>query len=421
MKAAVHDVVVIGAGLAGLQCARELTRAGVCPVVLEATDRVGGRQRTDSVDGFLLDRGFQVINPAYPALRRAVDLSVLDLHPFGAGIVVRNGRGLTTLAHPLRAPRHLPDLLLSGYVTPRSAVALLRWLGPVLVAPGRVVRGPDRQLGEALDRAGVKGPVRRVLETFLAGVLIDDTCTTSDAFARLLVRMFALGVPGLPPGGVQMLPLQLSLGLDDIRLTQPVDSVERSGGHYSVNTSGGALTARHVVVAVSPEKIASLTSLTPPPMHGLVTWWFSAPSSPTRSTMLHIDDRRGHRARGGVVNTAVVSNAVPSYAPAGGTLVQATTLIDEKGTALPEADVRRQVASIFGCNTSDWEVLARHEIPHALPAQLSPLRSAQPQVDDDGLIVCGDHRDTASIQGALVSGERAAGAVLAALGVASRP
>ena len=416
-----HDVVVIGAGLAGLRCAQELTRAGLAPLVWEASDRVGGRQRTDEVDGFLVDRGFQVINPAYPALRRAVDLADLDLVAFGAGLVVRNDQRLVTLAHPLREPRHIPDLLRGGYVTPRSVVALLRWLGPVLVAPRRVIAGTDRQLAEALDRSGVHGGIRRVVEMFLAGVLIDDSGTTSDAFARLLVRMFALGVPGLPATGVQALPRHLARGLADVQLSHPVESIERSGDHYTVSGPGGVVTARQVVVAVSPEAVGDLTSFTPPPMHGLVTWWFAAAQPPTESTMLHVDDRLTARAGHGVVNTAVVSNAVPSYSSDGRSLIQATVLLDPSGASLPEDGVRRQLAGIFGCSTSDWGLVARHEVPHALPVQASPLSTTRRQVDDRGLVVCGDHRDTASIQGALVSGERAAGAVLTALGIRPRP
>ena len=412
-----HDVVVVGAGLAGLRCARELTRAGLRPVVLEATDRVGGRQHTDEVDGFLVDRGFQVINPSYPALRRAVDLDALDLQPFGAGVVVRNDRGLTTLAHPLREPLQIPDLLRGGYVTPRSTTALVRWLGPVLVAPRRVMAGNDRTLTEALDRAGVAGGLRRVLETFLAGVLVDASGTTSDAFARLLVRMFALGVPGLPAGGVQALPRLLAQGLDDVRLSHPVERIERTGDHFTVSGPGATVSARQVVVAVSPEAVGGLCSLAPPTMHGLATWWFSAAQPPTDSTMLHVDERSAAVPGRGVVNTTVVSNAVPSYAPTGRSLVEATTLLDPAGSGADESEVRRQVADIFGCSTSEWDLVAHHRVPYALPAQPSPLRATSQQVDDNGVVVCGDHRDTASIQGALVSGERAAHAVRSVLRV----
>ncbi len=102
------DVVVVGAGLAGLRCAQVLGEAGRDVVVLEASDGVGGRIRTDRVDGFLVDRGFQLLNPAYPAVRRWVDVDALGLQPFGAGVAVRTETGLGLLGHPLRNPALVP-------------------------------------------------------------------------------------------------------------------------------------------------------------------------------------------------------------------------------------------------------------------------------------------------------------------------
>ncbi|MGL5929987.1 MAG: FAD-dependent oxidoreductase, partial [Dermatophilaceae bacterium] len=150
------DVVVIGAGLAGLACADRLATAGRAVVVLEREPVVGGRQRTDEVDGFLLDRGFQVLNPAYPAVRRRVDVAALELHTFGAGVLVRRASGLVELAHPLRHPGRVPATLRSGLLSPRAVLALARWAGPAVAVPQRVVSGPDLALRDGLERAGVQ-------------------------------------------------------------------------------------------------------------------------------------------------------------------------------------------------------------------------------------------------------------------------
>jgi len=205
------DVLVVGAGLAGLACARTLERAGLSVIVLEAEDDVGGRMRTDVVDGFLCDRGFQVINPAYPALRRLADLDALQLRSFDAGVAVRHDRGLAVLADPLRQPRLLPATLRSGYLKVRELVALARWAAPAL-RPSQLTRVPDTTLAASLDEAGVSGRLRReVLEPFLAGVLADSSGETSAGFVRLLVRCFLGGTPGVPAAGVQSLPRQLAL------------------------------------------------------------------------------------------------------------------------------------------------------------------------------------------------------------------
>lgn len=412
------EVVVVGGGLAGLRCGWRLAEAGRSVVVVEAAQAVGGRERTDTVDGFLLDRGFQVLNPAYPAVRRWVDLDALELRPFGAGVLVRRERGLTELSHPLRNPAGLLATLRSGLLTPRGVAAMVRWVGPALAAPRRVVDGPDRSLSEGLDRVGLAGPLRdEVIEPFLAGVLAEDRGETSEAFAKLLVRMFALGVPGLPARGIRALPEQLAAAAvragADLRLGEAV--VEVSGGVSSavLRLAGGErLAARAAVLAVGPEAVGGLLEVPPPRTRGLQTWWFAAGEPPTASTMIAVDGRR----RGPVVNTAVMTNCAPELAPPGRHLVQATCLLPASAdAAATEAQVRRQVGEIYGVDTSGWQLVHRHDIRHALPAQPPPLRTTSPARVSPSVYVCGDHRDTASIQGALVSGHRVAGAVLADL------
>ena len=153
MARAQHDVVIVGAGLAGLRAAITLGHAGRDVVVLEAADGVGGRQRTDVVDGFLLDRGFQVLNPAYPAVRRWVDVQALRLKPFPVGVQVRRETGLVTLADPRRHPSLVPATLRSGLLSPRDAASLARWAASGLLAPRRAIRraiaGRDRPVHDA--------------------------------------------------------------------------------------------------------------------------------------------------------------------------------------------------------------------------------------------------------------------------------
>ena len=302
--------------------------------------------------------------------------------------------GLVELTHPLRSPAGIPATLRSGLLTPRAVLALARWAGPAVLAPRRVIAGPDRSVRAGLDRVGLTGPLRtEVLEPFLAGVLAEDRGDTSDAFVRLLVRMFALGVPGVPARGIRALPEQLAgrvrtLGVD-VRVAHPVVSV--SGGAGGANgaarsvelAGGGRVSGRAVVVAVGPDAVAGLTPLPTPVTKGLRTWWFAAPEAPTDSTMLIVDGRR----RGPVVNAAVMSNAAPSYAPAGRHLVQVTCLLDA-GRPGSETTVRplqrprpprlssgARPGRCSGCRPSDWELIRRDDIHHALPAQPAPLRT----------------------------------------------
>jgi phytoene dehydrogenase-like protein len=415
----VADVVVIGAGLAGLRCAVRLTELGREVEVVEAADTVGGRVRTDVIDGFRCDRGFQALNPAYPAVRRWVDLEALALQSFGAGVMVRRDDGLQIVADPVREPRLLPATLRSGYLRPGDLAALGRWAGRVLVDPREAMRQPDTTLADSFDEAGVSGGMRReVLEPFLAGVLVDSHGASSANFARLLVRMFTLGRPGLPEDGMGALPAQLAAQVSRVRLGMPVEAVTARGGRgVSVVAGGSTLRARAVVVATDPLTAAHLTALPEPAMKGLVTWWFEAPQAPSTLPLIALDGRRsGPSSPGPVWNTAVITAAAPSYAPPGRHLVAATCLLDRPDGDAREADVLAHVAEIFGCSTDGWRTVIRHRIPHALPATVPPLQARRDVSLGDGVFVCGDHRDTASIQGALVSGNRTAQAVHSALG-----
>ena len=292
---------------------------------------------------------------------------------------------------------------------------------PVLLDPGAVQAAPDTALAESLDAARVRGRLRRsVLEPFLAGVLAEDDQRTSAAFALLLVRSFALGRPSVPALGMQAMPDQLAAGLSPGALRCGVEVHSAAPG--AVATSAGTVHARAVVVATDPPAAERLAGVRSPAMKGLTTWWFTPPAGaepPTRRPLLHLDGDR----RGPVVNTAVMTTVAPEYAPPGRHLVQATEVGAagaESAADAHEAEhrVRTHLRLIYGADPRAWRLVARHVVRHALPEQPPPLQARRPVDLSGGLFVAGDHRDTASIQGALVSGRRTADAVLRHLGAA---
>jgi glycine/D-amino acid oxidase-like deaminating enzyme len=402
-------IVVVGAGLAGLACAQRLTAAGLEVVVLEAADAVGGRVRTDEIDGFRCDRGFQLINPAYPALRRVVDLDQLDLRSFGAGVVVAGVDGRSVLADPRRLPRLLPGTLRSPVGSLRERVAFVRWALSCLLPVRRQLAAPDLRLADALDRAGISGELRTaVLDPFLAGVLADWEGTTSATFVRLLMRSFLLGSPAVPSTGISRLPelLAASLPAGTVRLDQRVIDV----GAEHVRTADEEIRAEAVVVATAPRAAAELTGIPVPSTKPLTTFWHTAPRAPTTTKLLHLDGAR----RGPLVNSAVLTNVAPGYAPPGRVLIASST-VSADGSAAAELAVRRQAGLVYGIDTSDWELVSCQVIAEALPHQPPPLVLRQPARLAGGVFIAGDHRDTASIQGALVSGRRAADAVTGGL------
>jgi phytoene dehydrogenase-like protein len=411
-----YDVVVVGAGLAGLTCARELERAGHIALVLERSDGVGGRVRTDVIDGFRCDRGFQLLNPAYPAARQLLDLEALELRCFPAGVALAGGKDVTVLADPRRRPGDLGRTLRSGYLRPAELTRLAAWAAPALGSVRHLLERPDEPLAQSLDRAGVEGRLRReVLEPFLAGVLAEGGGQTSATFVRLLARSFARGTPGVPARGMSALPEQLARDLaGEVSLQTEVTALNPAPGGWRVASSRGEYAARAVVVATDAPAAEHLTGVRSPGMNGLVTYWFDAADPPGRSPMeqafLVLDPTRD----GPVVNTAVMSRVAPEYAPAGRHLVQATTLAPHAGSggaAGAEASVRTQLERMYRTSTGAWQLVVRHDVPAALPRQAPGVPLRRPVDLGEGRFVAGDHRDTASIQGALVSGRRAAAAV----------
>jgi glycine/D-amino acid oxidase-like deaminating enzyme len=409
------DVVVIGAGLAGLRAAGLLQDAGLDVVVVERLPEVGGRVRTDAVDGLLLDRGFQLVNPAYPEARRALDLDALDLRPFVAGLVVAHGGSRTRLGDPRRKPAWTLDALRAPFGSTADRLRFVRYAWSTDRATvEELATRPDVTTAQALhdERIG-EAFVDAVVRPFLTGVFLEADLRTSRRFFDLVLRSFVRGVPAVPAKGMRAIPAQLAdrLATDTLRLGVEVDAV-RPG---AVTTGQGVLRARAVVVAADPRAAAELLpGLAVPATASLTTWYHLAYQDPSAlldgEAVLLVDAER----RGPVVNSVVMSAAAPSYASNGRVLVSSTALGVRRG-GIAERDVRAHLATMYGVGTADWEHVGTYPVEHALPVMHPPLTVQHEVRLGDGIYVCGDHRDTASIQGALVSGRRAATAVIADL------
>ena len=407
MRAGDADVVVIGAGLAGLAAARHLKARGRHVRVLEAADVIGGRVRTDEVDGFLLDRGFQLYNPSYPEGRRVLDHRALGLHPYIAGVVVSVG----SRRHRLADPRRQPGWALASVRAPvgslRSKASLAAYaLGVGLQRPSRLRRRDDVPAASAFRQAGLGGPVlEQVLRPFLSGVLGENDLATSRRYVDLVLRSFVRGTPALPRRGMAAIPHQLAADVS-VSTCSPVRAVAPG----VVRTDSEMLACRAVVLACADAADGLAPRAERRPWNALTTVYHAmdAGRAPTDVPVLHVDGER----RGPVVNTSVVSLVNPAYAPRGRALVASTVLGDHPGAAV-EAAVRSHCAAIYGGSTEHWTHLRTYAIPYALPSATAPLPLRRPVRLGDGLYVAGDAWDTPSIQGALVSGRRAAEAVLA--------
>ncbi|MFJ4643994.1 NAD(P)/FAD-dependent oxidoreductase [Streptomyces bobili] len=436
------DVVIVGAGVAGLSAAHRLTSAGVTTTVLEAAPCVGGRMATEKVDGFRLDRIGQLLSTAYPELALTPGLDALTLRPFAPGVLLHSdGRhhragaqagagGARSALHAVRAlagaPRSgVPPRPRTGSPTapPRvragaplgSAMDQAR-LGAALArlaaTPAeRLLRRPEAPAAEALAARGL--PARTIdgfLRPLLAALLCDPDLTTSSRCADLALRAFAAGRLCLPEGGADVLPELLAR-------TLPPGTVHTGVRATAVSTTSvttaehGEFRCRAVLVATDARTAAELLpGLRVPDFHPVTVVHHTTDEPPATGASLLLDADRG----GPVAHTTVTSQVDPSRAPAGRALISSTVLgapPDDVDTA-----VRMHLARLYGTSTGRWETLAVHHTAEAVPAMRAPHDLRRPVRLLAGLYVCGDHRDTSTVQGALHSAHRVAAAIVSDLG-----
>ncbi len=412
MPATELPVLIVGAGISGLTCALRLHEAGIPVHVIEASDGVGGRVRTDRVDDFLLDRGFQVYLSAYPEAGELLDLAALQLQPFSAGALVYNGERLIRVMDPFR----YPGSLLSGIQAPvgslldKLRVALLRFR--VMGSSTREIAArPDGTTDDFLKQFGfTPAMIDGFFRSFYGGIFLENELRTSSRMFEFTFKMFSQGSAMLPASGMGTIPLQIAHRLppQTIRIGSPVSSATR---HRILLASSEELQARQVVIATHAAQTAEIIpSFKPqaPAWRSVTNVYYSAPRSPLSEPIIALNAS----GSGLVNNFSVPSDIAPGYAPAGQSLISVSLLGLHREPDIPQR-VREELRSWFGEQVNDWNHLRTDVIRHALPEQL-PATPSPGYLVRDGIYICGDHTSSASIEGAVVSGNKTAAAIIAA-------
>lgn len=367
------EVTVIGAGLAGLSAALTLQGAARLVRVIEASDRVGGRVASDVIDGFTLDRGFQLINSQYPELKRLKVMEEVDFIAAPRAVEISLGENRIVLGDPRSHPLSAFSSE-TGSLT--SKVNFLRYLyshSSVSIS----VEDELQKLGDLY---------KKVLCPFLTGVFLTSPANVNAVIGKEIIRSFISGKPGIPTRGVGALPEALAKRLSNIELGRNINSLNELTGPIIVATD--VTTAAQLLDMTSVPKLATST-----------TWYHEIPTQLTSSKCLVIDGQK----RGPVVNSIAISNLAPSYAPAGKTLLSSTTV-----EFASESEVRRHLALLWGADSSDWSLIAKYEIPKSLPIFAPGAQGVTSAKIANNIYVAGDYRSTPSQNGALLSGRLAA-------------
>jgi phytoene dehydrogenase-like protein len=406
------DVLIVGAGLAGLCCARRLAEARVSFQIVEASDGVGGRVRTDELDGFLLDRGFQVLLTAYPEARQVLDFGALDLKVFFPGAISYFAGRMNELVDPWRKPGMWLVALRSDFGVLSDKLRMARLRSRLMRTSIEELFGrPERSIKDALIAEGFSQEmIHRFFRPFIGGIVLDGELKSSSRMFEFVFKMLAEGDTAVPARGMGAIPAQLAAKLprDAVRLNAKVESLHEN----EITLYGGeTLEARAIVIAADGPAAAHLVGEAEPASRSVTCFYYAADEPPVAQPMLVLN---GDGA-GPVNNFAVMTQIAPSYAPPGKHLISISVLgIQELTDAQLGGFIIAQLKNWFGPVARSWRFLKSYRIPHAQPQQfpgaLEPPE--RPVRVRPGVYVAGDHRDNASIHGAMRSGLRAAEAVL---------
>ena len=405
-----EEIIIIGAGLSGLACAIELQKAGKRPLLLEASDGPGGRVRTDEVDGFLLDRGFQVYLDAYPTAGQLLDLPKLDLHAFEPGALVFRGGKLHRVIDAFRRPKELLNSALApiGNLFDKARVGRLRFA--LMRKPIEdIAQSHDITTEQYLRDFGFSSTIiDRFFRSFYGGIFLERELRTSSRMFEFTFKMFSLGSATLPAKGMGQISQQLAqhLSEDCIRYNSPVTHVKGTDVHLA---SGEIHSARQIVVATPVHQAGQILPELDIPNIGwrsVTNLYFSAAKSPINEALIVLNGE----GSGLVNNVAVLTDVVPDYAPNGQALISVSLLGLPAEENLPQK-VKEELEGWFGSEVKTWKHLRTDRIEHALPEQL-PNAAALPEVKPPHHL-CGDYCVSASIEGAIISGQETARQVLA--------
>ncbi len=401
-------VAIVGAGLAGLSAAIEVNKAGHDVVVFEASDGVGGRVRTDEVDGFRLDRGFQILLDAYPEARDLLDFEALDLRRFTPGATIRHNGEFHRLGDPIREPKQLLSTLKAPIGSPIDKARILAFR--LSVTRGEIEdvwKGVGTTTISRFERAGFSSSmIERFLRPLFAGITLDPQLQGSSQVAEFVFRMLSTGDAVVPAVGMGAISDQLAARLPDgtIKLNCPVADL----GATALRLEGGETeSADAVILATDSTEAARLVGVPDPGWNGVTSVWLAADAPPINEPVLVLNGE-------GVspINSFVVmSNVSQRYAPAGRNLMVMST--PSVAPDLPAA-MKTQLVDWFGSVAETWEELRVDQIERAQPIQLPGHDARAPLALDSGVWIAGDHRRDASINGAIGSGRAVARAALAA-------
>lgn len=407
-------IYIIGSGLSGLVAAIELEKAGFSPVILEAGDEVGGRIRTDRKDGFLLDRGFQVLLTAYPETKKYLDYKALNLKYFEPGAVIFEGEDSYVIGDPMRNPLRVVSMAFSkvgSFLDKVKMFSLTQELKKK--SDDAIFSSPSKPTFQYLKDYGFSNQIiTNFFSPFFRGIFLEKDLKTSSRMFEYVFKMFSKGHAAVPEKGMGEIPHQLMRQLEKTQIfyNSPVKEVRGDMIHME---NGDVLSADRVIIATQPDKVMPQLQGQFTKPKSVINLYFTTQKSFMFRPMIGIipgDDSL-------INNLVFMDDVSKAYSPGERSLLSVSILesdLDEKD--LIKA-VQLELKQLSGINAEYFKFLKSYHIDYALP-MLDDLKNEIAVTEckiTDHVYLAGDYLLNASINASMTSGRIAAQAVMGSL------
>ncbi|MDC0463856.1 FAD-dependent oxidoreductase [Flavobacteriaceae bacterium] len=403
---------IIGAGVSGLIAARVLENHGFSPVIIEATDRVGGRVKTDLIGGYRLDHGFQVLLTAYPAAQKYLDYKALELQKFlpGASIFLNNGQKL--IGDPLRSPSLLFSTLFSGIGTLSDKIRILKLnlylkkksLTTIFAENEQTTHSYLTNLGFSEDI------ITNFFKPFFSGIFLETKLETSSRMFEFVYKMFGEGHATLPKSGIEAIPKQLleNLKTTILKYNTKVETLKET--EITLN-DGTYLKSDYTIIATEASELVSNLKNQYTAWKSCVTLYFETDVRVIAKKLIGLISKPGTLVNNIFYNSSLDARIKPANELLSVTVIDTQSLSHE---VLIKA-VKEELQSYCGITTT--KLIKLYHIPRALPRLDNLKYDMMPSETrlSNSLFLAGDTQLNGSLNAAMISGERAALGVIEAV------
>lgn len=406
------DILIIGAGLAGLTATRVLKSAGRKVKIIEASDGPGGRVRTDKINGFLLDRGFQVFLTAYPEAKHFLNYKALDLQFFSPGSIILTDSGIDEIGDPLRDASSLIKTLKSpiGTLSDKFRLLFLR-LKLAGNSIDEIFSKKETTTLEYLSRAGFgEKIISDFFAPFMSGIYLEQNLDTSSRMFEFVFKMLSEADTAIPAKGMGMISSQLAsdLSVEELILNERAISID---GNEVQAASGNVYEASKILIATTADCIPVPFQRRLIKKKSVTCMYFSAEKAPYQKALIALNANPDRL----VNNMAVISNVSSRYAPEGKSLISVSLSGQEQFIKQDELEFKvKDELKFWFSECSNWVHIKTYDIPYALPDNTHVINDIIPSSlrINYSTFICGDHLVNGSINAAMKSGRLAAEAIL---------